>query len=135
MDARDAAVGRDLGFEPLFDDPREGVERHRERVRRLAIEPRIADGQDVDFGRPELDRNRDRGVIRNAAVDVLAAADGDGRKHPGDRAAREEGGHRRSRGEDRRPPALQLRGHDVKGHGRLLEAHEGHVSLEDRAEA
>ena len=82
---------RNLGVQLLLDDPSERVESHPQGVGRLAVEPRVPYRQDIDLGCARLDRDCDRGVVGDAAVDVLAASDRNGREHAGDGAAREQG--------------------------------------------
>lgn len=85
------AVAFDVVDEPALREQADRVEGHREGAARRFVEgARVAGREDVDAAGAELDRVRDRRVVRDAAVHEEPVAPGDGGQDAGDRGARED---------------------------------------------
>ena len=126
----------DVDAELAGDQQRDGVERHAERaLGRLGQRACVAGRQHHNTSRAERDRGRDGRVVRDAAVDQVAAADRDGRKHGRDRGAREHGVHRGARGHHHLLAVREVSCDDVAAQRRAREVDHRQVPREEPAQA
>src|SRR5262245_9945643 len=126
----------DLHDEPLLDEERERVKPHPEGTARGRVQmASIARREDIDLRRAQLDRVRDRRVVRHAAVDQLRVAPPDGREDGGNCGAGEDRLDDITLGKPSLATALQIHADHMKRNRGILEPFELDMTLEQTAEA